>query len=147
MYDYKCIMPKNCESKECFQKTTKFDKKHCFNKSTKKVNLPKESALQTDYLRHFYVKCPPGHVMKEFHLKNKIQEIYYDYSCCPAVTEKCTKMETRDSHFVDFGTVYLERQYVQVPDCSTQAIQGFQLIANYAKKEYKYHVDYCTVTG
>ena len=154
-YDYKCIMPKNCENNRyCVQKTIDYDKKKCLKKTTKLNVIPSQAGRHVNYLDRHYVNCDApakgsnkGYVLTQFHLARKPPLIQYDYTCCPAKVSNYKTIYTTWTKFDNYGSIYLDRQVVKVPDPKNQAIVGFKLDVNYGKKTFRYTVNVVNVTG
>jgi len=155
-YDYKCIMPKNClNNKYCVSKTESIDKKKCKLKLSNKERIML-NGKHVDKLKELKLMCGTNEVMTSFQFKMSkktlgvmhfVPQIWYEYRCCPAKVKDVKTMKTSLSKFSDFGTNFLDRQLVQVPDTSKQAFVGFNLKVDYSKKGYQYEAKYCTITG
>lgn len=145
-YDTVCLMPTNCVNK-CPASIRKLDQSMCKEMNTRPNILGVWGGLATNYLDRHYVKCPPRFVLTSFKMVTKNQRIHYNYKCCPSNITNCKSYNTKLQSYGNFSTIYLDRQVVKVPNVRTMAMTGFRLLANYKKKGFYYHVDYCDLRG
>jgi len=74
-------------------------------------------------------------------------QVHYHFRCCPAKLLNCKSYSTTITDFGDYGTIYLDRQIVKVPNIFKQAMTGFKLNVDYGKHSYTYRVSYCDLVG
>jgi len=145
-YEYGCAMPRKCDA-FCEKKIRAIDSQKCKLLTTPANKIGNQNGKSTNYLDRHHLKCPTNYALQGFQFQRKQPNILFKYKCCPAKLTNCKTLDTPNSDFGDYGTIYLDRQRVSVPDPRTQAITGFQLHTDYKKHGYSYKLEYCTITG